>query len=160
MLENFLYKNMPPPTHIFCIIHHSQLWAYCGFAKRKLFSSLLVFLDVFICIYLCPWERIQSEHISVNTMLSIWITIIQDLLNWWWLLKYFTTVRHSNDHFMETEIRPNLALVAFYLTGEPDTWCLISGRPRKHSREALRKRFGYWKFHRDFYVSEQKSFKA
>lgn len=160
MLENFLYKNMPPPTHIFCIIHHSQLWAYCGFAKRKLFSSLLVFLDVFICIYLCPWERIQSEHISVNTTLSIWITIIQDLLNWWWLLKYFTTVRHSNDHFMETEIRPNLALVAFYLTGEPDTWCLISGRPRKHSREALRKRFGYWKFHRDFYASEQKSFKA
>jgi len=75
-------------------------------------------------------------------------------------LMNFTTESHANGHLMETVIKPNSALVSFYLTKEPDTWCLISGRPRKHSREALREISRYSKFCREFYTSEQKSFKA
>lgn len=67
-----------------------------------------------------------------------------------------TTESHTNSQFMESGIRPNSALVSFYPTREPGTWCLISGRPRKSSREALREIFGYSECCGEFYTCQSR----
>lgn len=58
MLENFLFKNMSPPTHIFHIIHHAELSAYCKFAKNEAVLMLIIISDLCIC-------DIQSKHFSI-----------------------------------------------------------------------------------------------
>lgn len=125
----------------------------------KLFSSLIIFLDIFICISLSPWHSVRALLCQYHTVnLGNYRSASAKLVMATHLLKltYFTTESHTNGHFMETAIRPNSGLVSFYLTREPDTWCLISGRPRKHSREALRDIFGYSKIHREFYTCQSR----
>lgn len=158
MLENFLFKNMPPPTHIFYIIHHAQLRAYCRFAKKmKLFSWLIIFSDIFLCR--SPWHSVrallcQSHAVNVDNYRSA--SAKPALATHPLKLMPFTTESLANSQFMETVISPNSALVSFSLTREPDTWCLISGRPRKNSREALREIFGYSEFCRGFYTCQSR----
>lgn len=143
-------------------LHHSScpapsLLQVCK--KMKLFSWLIIFSDIFLCRFPHPWHAVralpcQCHAVNVDNLLSASAkpALATHLLK----LTCFTTESRTNSQFMETVIWPSSAMVSFYLTREPDTWCLVSGRPRKNSREALREIFGYSEFCGEFYTCQSR----